>query len=259
MASVPSAARPTADPAPHQVSASRRALVAAGLALVLAVATSTSSVATVAVVTVAVVAFGLGWPTLLGLPSPRGSSGVVVATGVLGIGAVVLAGSLVGLIAVIAFGVIAAFVHEMGRGQRRPLLTESLAGTVTGAVAAVSASGWVAIGTGVLPAAVALAAAAAVGAAALCVALPVSVQVKGGLAIGASAVAGGLVGVLEPTFGAVTAAAVGVGVGMVTAAIEVVFDRYPTSTRPFPSFAIAALPVVVVGIPVYGVVQLLGT
>ncbi len=258
MATAPTAASTRGGSVSAIVGASRRALVTAGLAAVLAGSTFVSPLATVVVVALAATAFGLGWPTLVGLPSPRGSSGVVVTTGLLSMVAVLLTGDLVALIAVIAFSVIAAFVHEMARGQRRPLLTESLAGTVTGAVAVVSASGWVAIGTGALPAAVALAAAAAVGASALCTAIPVPVTVKGALAIAASAVAGGAVGLLNPSLGALTAAVLGVGVGMVTAAIEVVFDRFPTSSRPFPAFAIAALPVVVVGIPVYGVAHLLG-
>jgi hypothetical protein len=214
-----------------------------------------AALAVVVILTTAV--FSLGWSTLLALPSRRGSTGVVLSTALLSLAVVLLAGDLVPLVAVVAFAVIAAFVHEMARGERRPLLTESLAGTVTGAVCATSASGWVAIGVGAQQSAVVLASTAALAVAGLCTALPRDVRVTGALAMVGGALAGLVVGLLNPTLGVVTAATVGAGGGLVTASLEVLFGRYPAGRRPLAGVTIALLPVVVVGIPVYGVAQLL--
>jgi hypothetical protein len=81
--------------------------------------------------------------------------------------------------------------------------------------------------------------------------------VTGALAMGAAAVAGLVVGLVEPSLGAVTGATLGAGAGLVTASLEVMFGRYPAGRRPLAGFTVAALPVVVIGIPVYGVAQLL--
>lgn len=240
------------------IGGSRRGVVTALLAVLVVAAAAVSPGALAVAVGLVVVAFALGWPSLIALPSARGSAAVVLAAGLLSLGAVLWAGTLVPLIAVLAFAVIAAFVHEMGRGQGRTLLTESLAGTVTGAVAASSASGWLAIGVGAQQDAVVLASGASLAAAGLASALPLVPRVTGAIAIVGAAVAGLVVGLVSPTLGALTGAIVGVGVGLVTAALEVIFDRYPAGHRPLGGLTIATIPVVVVGIPVYGVAVLLG-
>jgi hypothetical protein len=236
---------------------SSRGLLTASIAAILAAATALGPAAPAVVVAAALVVFSLGWSTLLALPSRRGSTAVVLSTGLLSLVVVLLAGDLVPLVAVVAFAVIAAFVHEMARGERRPLLTESLAGTVTGAVCAVSAAGWVAIGVEAQQTAVVLASGAALAAAGACTALPWDVRVTGALAMAGGALAGTVVGLLNPSLGVITAATVGAGAGLVTASLEVLFGRYPAGRRPLAGLTIAVLPIVVVGIPVYGVAQLL--
>lgn len=238
--------------------ASRRALLTAGLAAVLAASTFVSPAALLVVVAFGIVALALGWPTLVVLPSRRGSSAVMITAGVLGLLAVLTTDDLAGLVAVLAFAVIAAFVHEMTRRDQRPFLTESLAGTVTGVVFVVSATGWVVISAGGRTTPLVLAAAASLAAAGLCTAFPVAVRVRGLLAMVAGGAVAAVVGVLNPVLGLLAGAAVGAGIGIVTASLEVLFDRFPSSGRPFAAFAIAALPVAAVGIPVYGVAQLLG-
>ncbi len=83
-----------------------------------------------------------GWPVLLSLPSPRGT------TGVLAIGTVLLAGTtllttsdpyLEWVPAAMAVSVIIAFLHQLMRRDGRPRLTESVAATISGL--AVIASG----------------------------------------------------------------------------------------------------------------------
>lgn len=237
---------------------SRRALLTAALAAVLAVSTLISPAALLVVVAFGVVALALGWPTLVVLPSRRGSSAVMMTAGVLGLLAVLTTDDLSGLVAVIAFAVIAAFVHEMLRRDHRPFLTESLAGTVTGVVFVVSATGWVVIAAGGRTTPLVLTAASAVAAAGLCAALPLAVRVRGLLAMVAGGAVGGVIGAFDPALGVLAGVAVGAGIGIVTASLEVLFDRFPASGRPFAAFAIAALPVAAVGIPVYGVARLLG-
>jgi hypothetical protein len=76
-----------------------------------------------------------GWPVLLSLPSPRGT------TGVLALGTVLLTGTalltradpyLEWVPAAMAVGVIAVFLHQLMRRDGRPRLTESVAATVSG-------------------------------------------------------------------------------------------------------------------------------
>lgn len=233
-----------------------RSLVTAVLAVLVAVAAALSPGAASAAVLALGVLFALGWPRLIDLPSPRGSAWVGIASVVVALGSVLLARSLVPLLAVLAFGVIAAFVHEMARRDGRPHLVESLSGTVVSVVAVVSAAAWVLLATGSASGGVLLAGAAGLAAAALATGLPLSPRVGTALAIGAGAVAGGVVGHLAAAVGIPVGALVGLGAGVVTAASVVLFDPYPTSERPADSAAIAALPVMALGIPVYAAAAL---
>jgi hypothetical protein len=83
-----------------------------------------------------------GWPVLLGLPSPRGTT-AVLAIGTVGMAATVLLTKtdpyLEWVPAAMAGAVLVAFLHQLLRRDGRPRLTESIVGTVTGL--AVVASG----------------------------------------------------------------------------------------------------------------------
>lgn len=90
-------------------------------------------------VTVAVALAGFvlawGWPVLLGLPSPRGTT-AVLATGTVLTGAAVLVTDqdpfLRWVPAALAVAVIVAFLHQLVRRDGRPRLAESVSGSVTG-------------------------------------------------------------------------------------------------------------------------------
>lgn len=233
-----------------------RSLLTAVLAVLLAVAAALSPGAVAVAVLALGVLFAFGWPRLTDLPSPRGSAWVAIAGLVVALGSVLLSRSLVPLLAVLAFGVIAAFVHEMARRDGRPHLVESVSGTVVSVVAVVSATAWVIVATGAGSGGVLIAGAAGLAAAALATGLPVAPRVGTVLAIGAGAVAGGVVGHLVAAVGIPVGAMVGLGAGVVTAASVVLFDPYPTSERPTDSAAIAALPVMALGIPVYAAAAL---
>lgn len=76
-----------------------------------------------------------GWPVLLGLPSPRGTTAVLAVGTVLVSGAVLLTRQepyLEWLPAAMAVATILAFLHQLMRRDGRPRLTESVAATVSG-------------------------------------------------------------------------------------------------------------------------------
>lgn len=76
-----------------------------------------------------------GWPVLLGLPSPRGTMGVLAAGTVFMTAAVMLtpdAPYLRWLPAAMAVAVVVAFLHQLMRRDGRPRLTESVAATTSG-------------------------------------------------------------------------------------------------------------------------------
>jgi len=76
-----------------------------------------------------------GWPTLLGLPSPRGTSAVLSVGTVLMTAAVLLTRDepyLEWMPAAMAVATIVAFLHQLMRRDGRPRLTESVAASATG-------------------------------------------------------------------------------------------------------------------------------
>lgn len=121
----------------------RRALVARPLAIAATVAfaalVALTGYASPGFVALAVALAGFvlawGWPVLLSLPSPRGTSGV------LAIGTVLMTGTalvtrddpyLEWMPAALAVSVIVAFLHQLMRRDGRPRLTESVAATISG-------------------------------------------------------------------------------------------------------------------------------
>ncbi len=100
--------------------------------------------AAVSLVLVAAVAWG--WPTLLALPSPRGSSGVIAGTGLVTVLVVATTpggGSLERLPVVLGIAVLAACVQQLLRRDGRPRVVDALGGTLMGAALAACASAWV--------------------------------------------------------------------------------------------------------------------
>jgi hypothetical protein len=78
-----------------------------------------------------------GWPRAAGLPSPRGSSGVLALTAILLVGAVLAverAPYLRWTAAALAIGLVAMFVQQLLRRDGRPRLVEAVMGTGFGLV-----------------------------------------------------------------------------------------------------------------------------
>lgn len=76
-----------------------------------------------------------GWPQLLSLPSPRGTTTVLVSGAVLMTGTALLtrqAPYLKWMPAAMAVAVIVAFLHQLMRRDGRPRLTESVSASITG-------------------------------------------------------------------------------------------------------------------------------
>ena len=91
----------------------------------------------------AVAALAFGWPSLLALPSPRGTTAVVALGGTLAVLAVGLARDeplLQWLSLAIAGSVLAEFVHQLARRDGRPRVVESSTGAVTGVTVLASLS-----------------------------------------------------------------------------------------------------------------------
>ncbi len=131
------------------MTAPERVPLGAALALLLALVSLTGPLApvlTAVMVAILSVMVAVGWPELLELPSPVGTRIVVAGTGILGaavaIGVDDAIGPLVGAVSVCAVGVFASFVHQMMR-RERDHLTESLTGTVSGALMTGLGSCWV--------------------------------------------------------------------------------------------------------------------
>ena len=240
------------------VGSTGRTLLAAAVGLALAVASLLGPVAVAVVLAVCVVGLALGWPRLLGLPSPAGSSAVVALAGLGALGSALGTGTLVPLIAVLAFAVVAAFVHEMARRDGRPRLVESVTGTVAGAVAAVSAAGWVVVSDTEPPVALVTVAGVVLTLAALAAFLPLPYVPSALLATGVGIGVGMSASEVLAGLGAGTGAAVGFGAGLFAFSVRAFFDHYPSSGRPSASSAVGALPACALGIPCYALSLLFG-
>lgn len=106
--------------------------VAAAL-VVLGAYAGTWAAAAGALVSVALLAWG--WPHLLDLPSPRGTTATVASGGAAAVIAVALTDGeprLTWLALALGGGVVGEFVHQLARRDGRPRLVESVTGTVWG-------------------------------------------------------------------------------------------------------------------------------
>lgn len=82
-----------------------------------------------------------GWPGLLGLPSPRGTTFVLATGSVAAIGTALAATDyplLAWMPAALAGSLITAFLHQLARRDGRPRLVESIASTITAIAIVVS-------------------------------------------------------------------------------------------------------------------------
>lgn len=221
--------------------------VAAG---VVALGAATTPAVMVGALLVAIVIFALGWPRLVDLPTYRGSAVVV---GVTGVAAVVVCAvappQTLGI--VMGLAVVAAFFHQMLRRDGRPRLVESISGVVAGETIVVAAAQWIAVDFHAGYDTLALVGALALAVAVLATALPLSEPASAVLATVLAAGIGLLLGWQLPPVGVYAGAVVGGGVGIITAALHILFGRFPGAGRRSPALAAAMTPLLVAAVPVY--------
>lgn len=234
-----------------------RAPLGAALAMLLGVVSLTGGASPVLMaVAVALLSLllGLAWPDLLELPSPGGTRAVVAGTGIAAALVTVLAPAritpLTGVVMVCAAGVLAAFLHQMLRSERRDL-TESLTGTVAGMFVAGIGACWVlaqstALAAGTTGVVTALAAGMAATLLLNTTSLPALPRSVLAAAVGAALAAvllTSLVGVAP-----LLAAAVGAVTVIAGGAVHLLVGSSLVSREPVPSLAVAVVPVATIGV-----------
>jgi len=255
--------------------ASTRAVLTALLAALVALASLAQKIpgledldeaAVIGAAIVLALVLAVGWPALLRLPNPLGSS-VVIALG--GVGAVLTVTATRGgdvlrqLPVVVALAILLAFVNELARQDGRRRLVDSVSGTVTGVLVATASAGWVASermvdGTYlVIAGAASLAFAAFVSFAAGISAISHREWAVASVTTGTGVLAGAAVAAAMPDTSPLVGAFLGLGTGMLVAALDALFHRLPALRNRRASMAAVVLPVAVSGILVYVVGRVL--
>lgn len=243
-----------------------RAPLGAALALLLAVVSLTglpSPVLMAASAALLAVLIGLAWPSLLELPSPGGTRAVVVGTGILGALVTVLAPqrftTISAVVMVCATGVLAAFVHQMLRKDRREL-TESLTGTVAGVFVAGLVPTWAIAQAGAVEAGgsgVVTAIAAGLCATLLVDATPLPSRLRFALSVLTGLAVTAALAIVMAGMGPLLAAGVGLVTAVGASCAHLLTGSSLVSREPVPSLAVAAVPVATVGVVAHLVVLLL--
>lgn len=233
---------------------SSRAVAAACAATIVAAAAYLGLVPLAAAAGLLAVGVAVGWPSLLNQPAPGGSRLVI---GLAGVGAVGVVAATDGepalrhLPVVLAMAIVLAFLAELLRRDGRERLVESLSGTVSGIVVAVSCAGWVAAGeidagtSLVLTCAVALAVASAVSV------LPLPGWWNSLVVVLVAVAAGAAVGATVPGLSLATGLWTGAVTGLLVASLHMLLDQLPGLERRATAASVAALPIAVAGILVF--------
>jgi len=249
------------------MTAPERAPLGAALALLLTV-TSLAGPHAPGLIAVAVGAMAImvaaGWTELLELPDALGSRVVITATGVVG-AALTLLGTdrpspLQGVAVVAAVGLLAAFVQQMLRRERRAL-TLSLTGTVSGSLLVALSCCWTLAASesaGTPAAGLVTAAGAGLAVALLIEETPLHGLLRLPLSMLASAAVTGIVAA-ELGAGALPAgAALGLLVAFGAGGVHQLLGSILVAREPTASLAVAAAPVGTIGVVVLMAVRILG-
>jgi hypothetical protein len=210
-------------------------------------------------VLLAVLALAAGWPALLGLPTPRGTTAVVALGGALSavaVGATDSEPRLVWLAPALAGGVVGEFAHQLARRDARPRMVESVSGTIAGLVVLASLATVLA-----LPGTPAGADGVATWAAAVTVAVVVqALTLPGRWLLALGVVLGALVGALLGGLLHDDTVVAGLVVGAISAAVAVMLHRLlvvlPSAGRAPGWLALAVAPVAGSAIVAYVVLRL---
>lgn len=230
------------------------AVTAVLLAALVALGAAAGAPVLVAALLLVVVAVASGWPTLLSLPTQRGSTTIIALCGAVAVTAVAFTEDeplLRWLPGVLALGVIAAFWHQLLRRDMRPRLVESVTGVVSGVVAVELASGWLGALHAPGGAPLVLMGAVAVAAASAATGLPWPQKLTGPIAIVAGGAFAALAGRLLPTLHAVPSAAVGLVVALLVVGLDRLLGQLPTATSRQTGITMGATQVATTGVVVY--------
>lgn len=118
------------------------------IAALLCLGAYAGTVAFVSAALLATLVLAIGWPRLLALPSPRGTTAVVAVGGAMCVVTVGLARNeplLSWLSLAMAGAVVAEFVHQLARRDGRPRVVESSTGALVGVSLLASMSTWIAL------------------------------------------------------------------------------------------------------------------
>jgi len=236
------------------------ALSAAVLGAMVAVAALAGPTLLAGALLVVVVVMATGWPTLLGLPTQRGSTTVLALCGTAAVVVVALSGEdsrrLSWLAPVLALSVVATFTHQLLRRDMRPRLVESVAGVVSGVVVIELVAGWLAAaatGTDLV-----LTGVAALVPAALALALPLPQRVTGAACLLVGVVSGLLASVFVEGIASVPATVTGAVVAVVLVSFDRLFAPMPSVTSRQAGLALGAAAVCCTGAIVYLLSQVIG-
>lgn len=239
------------------MSAPERAPLGAALALLVTLVSLTGSLSSTLLagcIAGCAVMVALGWPELLELPSRRGTSIVAALTGAgaagIALTSVTRSGPLSGVLVVCALGVLGSFAQQMLRRDRRGL-TESLTGTVAAVLLTGFGGCWVlAMRTALDAHAVGLIAAIAAGSAAtlLLTAAPVPRIVAFALAVIAGTATTWAVAAYGFGVDPLLAGMLGLVVAVAAAGCHLLLSSLIVSDEPGPALAVAAAPVLTVGV-----------
>jgi len=227
------------------------AVVLAALVAVTAVA---GPVLLVAALLVTTVALATGWPSLLGLPTQRGSTTILSLCGSVAVLVVALTPDeprLRWLPSVLAMSVVAAFTHQLLRRDMRPRLVESITGVVCGVVVVELGASWIAVSAADGGPQLVLSATAALAAASLATALPWPQRYSGPLALVAGAAFAALVASALADVGSGPAAVLGLCLGAVVAGLDRLLAHLPTTTSRQAGVSVGAAVVSASGSVVY--------
>ncbi len=236
------------------------ALSAAVLAAMVAVASLASPTLLAGALLVTVVVMATGWPTLLGLPTQRGSTTVLALCGTAAVLVVALAGDqerrLAWLAPVLALSVVATFTHQLLRRDMRPRLVESVAGVVSGVVVIELVAGWLAAAAASTD--LVLTGAAGLVPAALALALPLPQRFTGLVAVLVGGVGAVLASVFLDDVASLPAAVTGVLVAVVLASFDRLFAPMSSTTSRQAGLALGAAAVCCTGAIAYLLSQVIG-
>jgi hypothetical protein len=229
------------------------------LAGLLALGAYAGSVALVAAALVTVLLLAWGWPALVDLPSPRGTTTVLALAGTAAVLSVALADAeprLEWLALALAGSVVAEFVHQLLRRDGRPRLVESVSGTIAGVVVLGSLSAVLALVDAPAGAAGVLTWAVCVAVALLVQLVPVSSRLIIGLGIVVAAAVGAVLGTVLDDGTALAGALCGGLCSAVALVLHRLLAVLPAAGRAPGWLALAAAPLASSGMVAYVVLRL---